>query len=787
MFRLLANHSVEWTAAAYRPPSRFRLPLFSRTAGDEQIVSFASSVHADSSTYIYALSRNAQLRVWDSTSGACLKTVDLRSATNSSQEVVLRDAPQSPTASSSSRAQAVDGVPFIRCIPHPSSSSRYSHILIAFVSTPYSPTSAGAFTVYRVSVTSGVVEVTPGGTRPASRQSSGCQLRGFEVLPPADRASQASGWRLFVSWDRQGSVACETVDMDDIFQFATYFGPSSGSEPPEWQTVSVEDETDQLDAAYFDGIVASDCPNPAEPEDNSDIALAFTSHLFHPGRFSSLTLETALDEYIASLPRSHYDSTLTAQYRSLAAKYSSVVGSYLVLSLDPNTGAPMVAAHRQDLKRDWLGVWARVRDLDKQARWPVGTAMVDAQFVVLAREGLSAGTPQDSASVLLHASSDAASSDALLALPSAAFPRHLSALADSDTRRAVSAVVMAGTQLSSFLSDQPSPSDEGSALDSFTLQLNNTLAAGLQQSVLSVAQGLWQEHMESCITEEIMEPIRRQLSASLNVPESISSLLTLFNSFGSDVSSTPIADLAFSGFGNALLAAAITRSVNARYELATAALLVAILEYISGQTFGEIDGSEREEEIAEVLSECLVVYHRYRVLKWITEQTGQEAAGRSQRDRRDKKRKHALTADDSLTEGLGGLRMKSGNEAETDGIDPSYSLLHSLLARQIPQSVPRAPLQAISEASATALRSLGLINAEEKSYDLEAAEADSRLAFAILVDGHPTLAGETSALYPLDASMAYIKGRAYAELGVIDESVKSFEQAVSACRGKSSM
>lgn len=766
-----------WTAAHYRPTTKFRLPsLFSRSQQDEEVVSFAR--HAgEGGSVLYGLSRNRRLRTWHVETGTCLRTLDVRPST--STELVQYNE-STPPRNASSSTSLLEGVAQIKVIRHPSSSSRYSHLVIAYYPTPHSPSSAGSFVVYRGSDSTGSTDLIQAGARSCSSASAGAEMRGFEVLPPYVREGMNTGWRMQVAWESKGGLQVETVAMDDIFQFTTtYLDHPSSFLLTEWQQASECTDADQFDAAYFDNLLGPDAPDPANPNENSDITITFIDHLFYPGRFSILTLSAALEEYIQSLSRHGVTHIVTTAngLPTLQRRFASIVGCHLQVEMDLQTGAPVVEAYRNDLKLDWLGIWARVRDLDKQGRWAVHTAVVDRQVYVLTREGVSSTAVQDVTGVIAKFAKSSETVADFRALPEGAMRHLYPGLAAPKARSGAVALSSAGAFIASTLSGASAEDGLANALEDVTFAMKSMFAGGIQQPIEMLAGEMWDEAIEPYLSDEDRTTIRRLLSECLDVRRALREALAMLTRTLSLPSTAPSLSDSFSGFGNALITASIAATISDRYTASLDTLFVALFHLSESADVTAED--DEAEDFIEILNQAFVVYHRYAVLKWATGQTADEAVEVS-RQKGSTKRK-AAAGDDVLAEGLGGLQV-GDDEGANDGFDASYSLLHSLLDGQRRQPVPLGSIDVVAQAAELLVATSGLVS--DDITEVDPSTLDVGFGYSILATGLPLLAGRFADLYPLSAGMAYIRGRASMEAGFVGQAVRSFEQASVGCKGK---
>lgn len=630
--------------------------------------------------------------------------------------------------------------------------------------------------------------MTLAGDRPCSHHSVGSTIRGFEVVRSVRQGGYDSGWKLWVVWDQKGTISCESIVVDDLFQFTTIpHGTETSSLLYEWQGAQHNTEVETFDPAYFDNLLSLDPPDPTAPLENADISSTFAEHLFYPGRFSVLSLTTALDEYIAQLPRNKAYAETSQSFPSLARKYERIVGCDLIMGTNPSTGAAEVHDFRSKLKLQWLGIWARVRNLDLSARWPIGTTLLDdQQLFVVTREGCSTTVAQDTCAFI----NDLGSSDeteGLVTLPNTALHSH-PALESPSTRWNAIAISPAGRHIAEVLSGVAHDEQNGSALEAFVDNMNGIVARGLTEDVEVAADRLWNDNIVTYLGEEDLLAVRRTLSDSNDLSTGLQEVLDALATVEAELVGASDENLRFSGIGNAFLAEDVATTIRARYILSRNVLLVALFAVASywlpeGATENEFWASPDTEEGASairLLSQAFTTYQRYRVLNFVSEQPADES--KTRKGRKSLKRRHG---EDGLSEGFGTLRV----QGEDDGVDmddheTAYSLLHSLLARGLAQSVHESVLGEVGAARTTLLESI--LALYPGIWDITPLQKDTQLAFDVLQDGHPTHAGMITTFYPHSPGMSYVKARAYLDIGEIDEAVNYFERAASGCKSEPS-
>lgn len=764
-----------WSAHHHRVSSRFRLPsLFSSTSSAEQVISFSNLHVNDDLVLVYALSRDRKLRVWHGLTGALLKTTDVKT---SSKEIALRGAQSSPSQSTTSLLPEDASVPLIRIVPHPSIVSKTSHLIVIFLATPHSNSSPGSFLVYRVARShTGTGEITFAGERTCSFQSVGSAIRGFEVVSPTQVDGADSGWRLWAVWDSKGSVNAESIMMDDLFQFTTYIEPAHSSLLHEWQVASQDNIVEKFDSAYFDNMLSLEAMDPTNPDDTYDYSQIFIEHLFHPGRFSMLSLTTALEEYIVLLPRGRAFAEVSQSFASLQKKFERIVGCDLEMTYDPSTGAADVHEYRTKMKSTWLGIWARVRHLDLSARWPIGTAVFGDSLSVITREGCSTVVPQDTCSLIAALDQRGAAAEDVVDLPESALRKTHPALADSTARSNAISIAGAGAHIADVLSRMDHEEQNGSALDAFIAKVDMDVAKPYLADIEVVMEAYWAEDVGAYLAEEEQAAVRRLLSECPLVAQGLAQLLSMLSTIAHSPG-TVDESLRFSGIGNSLLGANIASTIRARYKLARNVLFVVIFHYAEMSEAGDFDADQ--DDLVRLLSMALTTYQRYCVLQWVVDRPADDT--RSQNARRPIKRRNG---DDILSEGFGTLRMREGEEqgVDADEYETAYSLLHSLLARGLSQGVFLDGVGEISAATTAFLTST--LSLYDGLWDNAPLEKDVRLALSILEDGQPVHAGVFTASFPDSSGMIYVKARAYLDIGDIDQSVTQFEKAARGCHGE---
>ena len=618
----------------------------------------------------------------------------------------------------------------------------------------------------------GLGDLSFAGQRVCSRSSAGASLRAFEICPPVSTPGVDSGWRLWTCCDLAGTPICESVIVDDIFQFSTYIKPLHTYHLlHEWQMANPLETINHMDAAYFDNLVRLDPPEPTLPLEHPDIPEIFLQHLFYPGRFSALSLQTVLDDYIANRQDPEIIVELDVAYPALSLKFAAVIGSNIQMEINQQTGAPAVDIYRRDLKLEWLGVWARVRELEKHGQWPIGSAILGDQIFIVCRGGVMGAAAQDTCEVI--SSTKLEDTDDLKDLSVSSIVTY-PLLQDPESRAQILAISCAGESLSSALAQQATDDGTMSSLDSLIENINEAIAAPAQTPIEALAAGIWDEAVEPYLTEEDYMTARRILSDCVDLSTGLSSTLDCLCDFTSPVRGAGPTVVQPSGLLNALTASALSRSIASRYTLARGLLLVCSFCLVESDASAE---TEEGEALIGILARTLAVYHRYRVLWWLSQQTGEEA--RQYRKAKPTTKRRA-EGQDVLAEGMGSLRVAEASGGDDlDGYSVEDSLLHSLLAHPPSGDLEVAATTSATSAATSFLSSTGIITPDLQ--DDESLPADVKLACTILVDNHPTAAKEYTELFPSSSGLAYVKGRACLELGEADEAARLLRIASTGC------
>ena len=299
---------------------------------------------------MWTLSRDRTLRLWK----AKLGCVASRTLAFPSQG---KDAtPASGGSSSNAKHHSLLSGNYQTLLRVFSVTSESIYVLV-FIPTILSPSSGGSFCIVDTSADH-FQEVC---NLECSARTAHCHLQDFLV----------SGNTLYTLWDRQGRSTVERITIN-IQELKGTNGTTF------WRTSCYVREA-EFTPAYMEEQLLS-CGSLTEK---------YLGVIMKPGMFSSLTLRTAIEQYMdacLSLPGPPPPQLLTT-YPTICENIAAVVGCTVTLNRDPQTGTLQHANYWTALKRDWEGFIARCREVERSARWPLvlGTQGFD-EIIVVERE-----------------------------------------------------------------------------------------------------------------------------------------------------------------------------------------------------------------------------------------------------------------------------------------------------------------------------------------------------------------------------------------------------------------
>ncbi|KNZ75687.1 Nuclear pore complex protein [Termitomyces sp. J132] len=268
-------------------------------------------------------------------------------------KVLPRTHESGPTPSNGRRNILLDASPqtLIRVFTTP---VREDHIyVVVFIPTISSSSSGGTFHVLDT-ISDQLYEV---GKIESPEEIAHCHLQDFII----------AGSTIWALWDRQGQSIVEKTFMNvETFH--------EGFRADAW-TISCYAPEPELTPAYLEEYLLSP----------GSMTEKFFEAIMRPGMFSALTLQTAIDQYIdvcLSMPGSK-PPQLTVAYATTSEQIAAVVGCTVALHRDPHTGAYQHANYWSALKRDWEGFIARCREIERSARRPLALGIQDQNEIMI--------------------------------------------------------------------------------------------------------------------------------------------------------------------------------------------------------------------------------------------------------------------------------------------------------------------------------------------------------------------------------------------------------------------
>lgn len=346
------GHEEEWTETLFQQNSflssltAFLPALHSSYPNGADIISIATHPWPTDIGHVWTLSRDRTLRLWK----AKLGCVASRTLAFPSQR---KDAtPASGSSSSNVKHHSVLSGNYQTLLRVFSVTSETIYVLV-FIPTILSPSSGGSFCIVDTSADH-FQEVC---NLECSARTAHCHLQDFLV----------SGNTLYTLWDRQGRSAVERININIQELKGTNYTPS-------WRTSCYVREA-EFTPAYMEEQLLS-CGSLTEK---------YLAVIMKPGMFSSLTLRTAIEQYMdacLSLPGPPSPQLLTT-YPTICENIAAVVGCTVTLNRDPQTGTLQHANYWTALKRDWEGFIARCREVERSARWPLALGIQGFDEIII--------------------------------------------------------------------------------------------------------------------------------------------------------------------------------------------------------------------------------------------------------------------------------------------------------------------------------------------------------------------------------------------------------------------
>lgn len=666
----------QWSETEYRMNNWYSalLPVLSSSAEHpNEVLSFASVPQPSDITDLFTLSRDRILRCWSPNKG-CRSEVSLPPLNGNIEGTsLLEGRPQK-------LLQAYDS----------SSRTEDSYSVLVFVPSLALGTSGGTFHIYESAPDQSYWNHVA--STPTSPKSAHCRLQDFLL----------SDGRLYVLWERQGESMCEVA----------YFGP--GVERCTW-TPAVYGQTDELTQEAISGLLLQ----PGSLTEN------FLQAVLRPGVFSVLTLRSALQDYkehYLSLPGPH-PPQLIASYATLAEGIAAVVGCTVELTRDPLTGATLHKQYWNALRRDWEGFFARCREIERSARWPLCLGIGDTkpQILLVERERIGQCVNEDN-SIRLHR---------LLSFSLPLDPSH-DLLATCWTLRSRLSVPLVR------------------AIESTTLDICKQEFAFPLADI--VADASHRALSKEDIDVDLDVWLGGKLGAVEDMDQAIRSILDVIVGLDKAVKQEEdevelIIPAVTTQWSRALVASYIGETVEARYQLC---ISLATLLFFIGEGTKQYDPA--------LLSEVFAVIRGVAMLRFLSQQTAGDLEGA----------RPNLQESDDVVARLNSLHMsKMGKDPH-----PTYSLIHQLLTQSGHSSL--LPL-----AAHHFLDQLGLFNSVSPAL---ATQSEVYLCERLRVSGYREAARCLLSWLPRTPAVCYVLGRLWLEVGRADGAVQLL-QGVAGCFG----
>ncbi|KAI0092550.1 nucleoporin Nup120/160-domain-containing protein [Irpex rosettiformis] len=597
--------------------------LHSSVPGGSTIISVASHPPPTDIGHFWTLSRDRTIRLWNPVGGCILEKV--LSALPTTRGMAAGGSPH-PNLTKTTTLLHEAPQRLLRVFKP--DWSEFHHLLV-FVPTEYSPISGGYFSLFNTTNE----QLALVAEFECSSHTVHSQLQDFIATPH---------W-IYTLWDKAGQSMVDRLPISNKIGEGVWL---DASYPPE----------SELTPAYLDELLLSP----------GSLADKFFEAIMRPGMFSSYTLQTALTQYIAacgSLPWPT-DPRLSQQYATTAEAIASVVGCTVQLSKNPQTGALLYDNYWNALKRDWEGFVARCREIERSARWPLAIGIADPQgeIIVVERERIASLVREDLALRLHRTLSQ---------------PKH----EPMDPQFSLLDILWT---LRTKLGPRAVLATEMRVVDIVRQEIAFPYADIIQDTALRLDLG-------SQVDDGFDSWLVGRLQSVENIEDAVHGILDIIGGFEKDVKREEeevelLLPAVNEELSAALTASYATLSVNARYDLALA--LIMLLFFLP-DVVPQWDPSR--------LAEVFVVFRGVALLRF----TARQPAGPAKPHSMD------IGAEDDIV-----IRMRSMNVATGRAQhEPSYSLLHRLLTQFGTQSgLPTAAhrfidatglLQSLSPAHAT--------------------------------------------------------------------------------------
>lgn len=718
------------------------------TSSPAQLVSLASTSAPDQASFAFGVSRDRKLKIWNLDTGVCLRAIDFpRPATTSTDvEIVRGRETDSPAPNGKGGKKGPILLPptpssYVKVIQGDATSSFDAYLLLYVTASSGSPP---AFFLYGIQsdAAGNVSELVPAGEQRCA--SGAAVLVDFDVVRFDDKLGRGSGWTLWTVWEEGGEAEVRFVPLDgQEIQF-------SEEEDVEWVKVARGAvSVAGWNASHFDELLQDPLARVTE---------VFATHISHPGRYSQVTLETALEGYeestLAELDPRHRPEAFSFEYESVMDRIFAIVGCTVHLETSPQTGAALIDAFNKRLKVEWLKFVAMCNESRAAALFPTTIACSGPRglIMVVTRDAVTVPVVQDTVLAMQRLETDDFALADFMGLLPEALELSYPALSPQAIRHDIFAIQVIITQLNSQL-----PLAVSAALER---QLLVTVRSPFTADVEAIAGDLYQI-IQSQIDEDLLSILSDQLALLLTPEASFHAIWALLTS--SELVH-PVEDAgtkaAISDLTSTLLADQLSNAIEARYQLAKG--LATLLLFIHGE-----EQSSFVPQLSSLTNSVLATFHTLASLRWITLQ-----------DAPLELELPAQESDDSILERFGEMKVSASGQTGSSST-PSVSLLNSLIRdRHSPSLSLGHPLSlSFTHAASSFLASTGLVSQKRLVIDSPAEVVFAhRLTELVLY----SLALEFVEMYPQGAGMLYVNGLALLGLDRFEEAANSFMRAAPA-------
>ncbi|BGP21800.1 nuclear pore complex protein Nup160 [Rhodotorula toruloides] len=763
-------------------PTKGTFQSASSLAAPNQLLSVAcvtSATDPDSpaSTFAFGVTRDRKLRIWSLESGACFRAIDLPRAKSSSNALTLASSNSSidsPRASRNDSLLSPAPQALVKLV-HGSDLTSYPAYLALF--SPASSASPAAFILYGLATdaSSGELsELEPVAERSCPSGSIG-NLVDFGVAR-MDLAGDAS-WTLWTCWDEGGETEIRTIGVSELDAQAI------ATVEDEWIVVErgTVAKTATWTAAYFDDQLRD---SPAS------VADTVLRHISFPGRYPPATLDHALQQYEELILSELENDGVPApaqfglEYATQLERAAAIVGSTVILQQCPQTGAFLHDEYNKQLKIEWLRFVAMLNESRSVALYPTCLALDEARGIaaVFGRDSVTVPIVREAVHALRSLSTPQqilaaqAEPESLLDLPPA-----LSA--DYTLRSDILPLLAIIRDLQSRLTTNNLRTLESLLLE----QIRAPFTADMEDTALD----LFDKSLEPALPDDSVAQIVAALKGLDSSERAVDTFLRLLISEQlSPIAASAADDQPASDLSNALLADALSTSIETRYELAKGLVAVLLVVWVGEDE----EAVEADVGVAPVAQErlfarldqttaaALTTLHALAAMQWIAAELASPSA-------------EALTAvqkqlgaseNDGVLERFGELRMKDHDGADVIPV-PTYGLLSALLrtpdfaASLLPASRSSLPV-ALAFATASVFRAFGILPSSTTTQP-ESSTAATIVGMRLQQLALPAQAAEWVELWPKTAGMSYVRGRALLDLLDGDGASEALEKAASGLYG----